>query len=299
MDLAYSKQLMMLMPLAALAAIVLAHQQQRLAALRREVEGLRRTALHLEALFEQAPLGMAVFDTELRTVRINRLLADVDGLSIEDHLGRSVHETVPDIAEHVVAAYHKVLRTGEPVVGLVFEGATETRPGVRRAWRQSIHPVRGADGAMLGVSTAVEEITEQQRLADALRESELRERRRAADLESVMEATPVALLLAHDRACRYVSTNAAGRRLLRLAPGESPSPTGPGMRAFDFWQDGAPVAPDRLPLQRAAASGEETANCRMSLYFGPGDRIDVLVNAVPLRDESGRVRGATASIVPV
>jgi len=299
LDFANAKHLLLLMPLAAAIAIVLARQQQRLAALQREAEGLRCTTRYLESLFEQAPVGMAVFDAQLRIVRINRQLADIDGLSVEDHIGRSAHEVVPDIADHIVAAFGKVLQTGEPVAGLVFEGAIGARPDLKRAWRQSIHPVFAADGVLLGVSTTVEEITEQQRLADALRESEQRERRRAAELEGLMDAAPVALFIAHDRGCRKVTANAAGRALLRLAPGESPSMTGPGMRSFEVYQDGQAVTPDRLPLQRAAATGEETAGCRMAIGFGGDDRVEVLANAVALRDETGRVRGAASAFVCV
>jgi PAS domain S-box-containing protein len=289
-------QLMMFAPLAAVIAIVLAYQQQRLAAMRANAEELQRSVAHLEALFEQAPLGMAVFDTQGRYVRINRLLARINGYAAEDHIGKTLREMVPDVADASEAAFHQVMQTRRPAVDIVYDGATSAQPGVKRHWRVSVHPVLGAAGEVLGVSTTVQDITEQHCLAAALRDSEQRERRRAAELERVMDAAPVALLLAHDRGCRHVSANAAARRLLRLEPGESPSITGPGIRAFDFYRDGNPVAPERLPLQLAAASGEESAGCALALCFAGGDRMDVLVNALALRDESGRVRGAAAAL---
>jgi PAS domain S-box-containing protein len=290
-------QLMMSAPLAAVIAIVLAYQQQRLAALRRNAEELQRSVAHLEALFEQAPLGMAVFDTKGRYVRVNRLLARINGYAAEDHIGKHLRELLPDVADASEAAFHQVMQTRRPAVDIVYDGATSAQPGVKRHWRVSVHPVLGSDGDMLGVSVTVQDISEQHCLAAALRSSEQRERRRAAELESVMETAPVALFLAHDRDCHHVSANAAARRLLRLEPGESPSITGPGIRAFDFYRDGAALEPERLPLQLAAASGEESADCALALHFAGGDRLDVLVSAMALRDEGGRVRGAAAALV--
>ena len=291
--------MMLIVPLAAVIAIVLAYQQQRHAALMREVERLRHTASHLYTLFEQAPLGMAVFDTKGRYIRINRLLAGMNGLAVEDHIGKTLHDLVPAVAEASEAACRKVRETGQPLVDIMIDGCTEARPGVKRNWRVSFHPVFGCAGEVTGVSTTVEDITEQQALSNALRESEQRERRRAAELESVMNAAPVGILIAHDRACHNVTANATARRLLRLEPGESPSLTGPGVRAFDFYRDGEAVAPDLLPMQQAALSGEPIPACELTLGFTAGDQVEMLVNAVPLHDESGRVRGAAATFFSI
>ncbi|WP_296946841.1 PAS domain-containing protein [uncultured Massilia sp.] len=297
MFVASTAHLLMLVPLALAAAVVLARQQQRIAVLERETRGMRRGLLDLESLFEQAPLGMAVFDAEGRFVRINRLLAEINGVPADDHIGRPLRELVPGVADVSEAAFRQAMETRKPVVGLVIDGVTAAQPERRRTWRLDVHPVFGRGRDVLGVSVAVEDITEQQRLAAALRDSERRERRRVAELEGVMEATPVAVFLAHDRQCHQVTVNAAGRRLLRLGPGESPSVTGPGIRAFDVYADGNPVAPDRLPLQRAAATGVETRGAELAIRFADGHVMQVVMHAVPLRDEGGRVRGAAAAFV--
>jgi len=299
LSLSSAEILLVLMPLAAVIAVVLARQQLRIAILKRDAQRLRRSLLDLESLFEQAPLGMAVFDAEGRFVRINRLLADINGLAVEDHAGRTLRDVVPDVADVSEAAFQQAMQTGKPVVGLVFDGATAASPEVRRSWRLSVHPVFGRGEEVLGVSVAVEEITEQQRLSAALRDSEQRERRRAAELESVMETAPVAIFIAHERHCHHVTANATARRLLRLAPGESPSLTGPGVRPFDIYAAGAPVPFDALPLQRAAAIGEETWRREMLTCFADGGRMRIMMNAVPLHGDGGRVRGAVATFIDV
>ncbi len=297
MFVASAAHLLLLVPLALAIAVVLARQQQRIAALERETRGMRRGLLDLEALFEQAPLGMAVFDAEGRFVRINHVLADINGLPVDDHIGRSLRDLVPGVADVSEAAFRQAMETRKPVVGLVFDGATAAQPERRRTWRLGVYPVLGRGQEVLGVAVAVEDITEQQGLAAALRESERRERRRAAELDGVMDAAPVALFIAHDRGCRQVTVNAAGRRLLRLAPGESPSLTGPGIRPFDVYAGGEPVAPDSLPLRRAAATGAATRGAELAIRFADGHVMRVAMDAVPLRDGAGRVRGAAAAFV--
>lgn len=295
MPVAASEFLMMLMPIAAAAAIVLGRQQQRLAALERETGTLRRTALDMEALVEQAPLGLAVLDRELRYVRLNRLLAELNGLAVDDHIGRSIHDVVPDIAPAAAARFRQVMETRRPLRGQVIEGMTDARPDVRRTWRENVHPLQARDGTVLGVAVTVEDITEQQHLAEALRQSQRREQRRVRELESLMRAAPAALLVASDAQCHHVRGNALAERLLRLQPGESPSLSGPDAPTYEVYDAGMRLEAGQLPLQRAAGAGEEIWAKRLTVRFADGDELDVLVNAIPLRDERGDVAGAVAA----
>jgi PAS domain-containing protein len=44
--------------------------------------------LLLSALLEEAPIGLALLDPELRYILVNDKLAQGNGLSVGDHLGR-------------------------------------------------------------------------------------------------------------------------------------------------------------------------------------------------------------------
>lgn len=289
--------LLMLMPLAAVIAILLGRQQQRLAEVERDGMEMRRAMLTLEAAFGHVPVGLAVLDTELRYVRINRLLADINGLPVEDHIGKPLRDVIPEIAPAAEARIRQVMATGRALVGSVFEGATPAQPHARRIWRESIHPVVDGSEVLLGVTVVVEEITEQQRLAGALLDSQRREQRRTGELEGVMQAAPAALFLATDRECRRIKANPAAERLLRLRRGETPSPESPGGRAFAVYEGGKVLALDQLPLQRAAATGEEVRGETLTVRFADNDRLRVVINALPLRDETGEVVGAVAGFV--
>jgi PAS domain S-box-containing protein len=287
----------MLMPLAAVIAFLLGWQQQRLADARRVSEDTRRAILTLEAAFAHVPVGLAVLDLDLRYVRINRLLAEINGLPIEDHIGKSIHDAIPEIAPAAELRIRQVMTTGTPILGSVFEGATPAQAHVRRVWRESIYPVIDGNGAVLGVTVVIEEITEQQRLAGALQDSQRREQRRTSELEGLMQAAPAALFVASDRECRRVKANPAAERLLRLRRGENPVRDAPDSRAFAVYAGGTLLALDQLPLQRAAATGEEVRDQTLTVRFADDERLHVVINALPLRDEAGEVVGAVAGFV--
>src|SRR3954447_24023874 len=75
--------------------------------------------LLFDAAVDRSPVGMAVLDRELRYVHVNAALAEIDGLSAEEHIGRSIGEVLPaDIADRVSGAMRDVLSTGRPRHGV-------------------------------------------------------------------------------------------------------------------------------------------------------------------------------------
>src|SRR5438045_1230831 len=63
----------------------------------------------IEAYYHTAPVGLCVLDTELRYVRINERLAEINGLPVSEHLGRTVAEILPELAERMVPLLLEVL----------------------------------------------------------------------------------------------------------------------------------------------------------------------------------------------
>ena len=58
---------------------------------------LEEKALWLQRMFRHLPTGLCFFDTELRYRYINEWLATINGLSVDDHLGRRITEVLPDV----------------------------------------------------------------------------------------------------------------------------------------------------------------------------------------------------------
>src|SRR5581483_10416190 len=67
-------------------------------------EALRRDLAELESIYESAPVGLCVLDRDLRYVRINERLAQMNGISVAEHLGHSVQEVVPEVAPALIPA---------------------------------------------------------------------------------------------------------------------------------------------------------------------------------------------------
>ena len=136
---------------------------------------------------------------------------------------------------------------------------------------------------------------------EALRASEERERARATELEGVMRATPTAIWIAHDRACLRMTGNPASYELVRQREGSnvSASARAAAARGFREYRNGVPIAPEELPLQRAAAQGVDLAGEEFTFRFDDGTERHVYGNAVPLWNADGTVRGAVGAFVDI
>jgi PAS domain S-box-containing protein len=161
-------------------------------------ESERSLAL-LDTLFATAPVGLAFFDHELRYTRINEALAEINGLSVEEHLGRSVQEVLPEADAAVVDQIQHVLETGEPATDLEVQVATQRDPGNPHLFSASYYPVRGPEGEVIGVGAILADITDRQRaqieLAQALeREREARAAAEVAERNASFLAEASALL---------------------------------------------------------------------------------------------------------
>jgi PAS domain S-box-containing protein len=126
--------------------------------------------LELEAIYNTTPIGLAILDRELRFVRLNQRLAEINGISIEDHIDRPVGEILPDLADEVEPLFRRVLETGEPLLNLEISGETAAQPGVKRTWLESWFPLRDARGQIIGVNAVIQEITERKQAEAALQE---------------------------------------------------------------------------------------------------------------------------------
>ena len=113
-----------------------------------EAEALRQ--------FANAPIGLCYFDTDLRYRYVNKWLADMNGVSPEQHLGKTIQEVVEDVATRVVPQLRRVLATGQPVIDGVAEAATPATDGGRRVFRHSYHPAFDSDGKIVGVTCVVQ-----------------------------------------------------------------------------------------------------------------------------------------------
>ncbi|MGC0316383.1 SpoIIE family protein phosphatase [Kitasatospora acidiphila] len=114
----------------------------------------------LDGFFTQSPIGLAVYDTELRFVRLNEALARFNGLPVADHLGHRINAVLPGInATEIEAVMRHVLLTGEPVLDARSHGRTPGDPGHEHAWSASYFRLADPAGRVLGVSSSIIDVT--------------------------------------------------------------------------------------------------------------------------------------------
>lgn len=147
---------------------------QDITARKRANEELQNTHALVDTLLETAPIGFAFLDRHLRYVRINEVLAKMNGLPVEEHIGHHVAEIVPTLANTALEVSDHIVATGEAVKNHEFSGETAAWPGLMRYWNESWYPVRDNTGTIIGFGVVAEEITARKEAERALRESELR-----------------------------------------------------------------------------------------------------------------------------
>jgi PAS domain S-box-containing protein len=135
----------------------------------------------LQLIYDTAPVGLAFLTPDCRYVQVNQRLTEICGISVADHIGRSVRETVPQVADQVEAIVGTVMRTGEPVTGVEVNGQRTDGRNVEHAWLTNWYPLKENGEVIVGVSVVAEDITERKRNEAvvaagqaALRESEAR-----------------------------------------------------------------------------------------------------------------------------
>ncbi|BAU66704.1 multi-sensor hybrid histidine kinase [Stanieria sp. NIES-3757] len=142
---------------------------------------LQQQLAEIEAIYATAPIGLTILDSELRYVRINKQLAEINGYSVEAHIGKTIRELLPGLADAAEQILYPVLETGQPKLNVELRGETPAQPGVERIWLEHFLPLKNGE-EVIGISVVCEEITSRKQ-AEVERE-ELLQREQAAREEA-------------------------------------------------------------------------------------------------------------------
>ena len=129
----------------------------------------------LQQIYDTAPIGLACLSPDCRYLQINQHLTEICGISVADHIGRSVRDCVPALADAVEQIVRSIMETGEPVTGIEVAGQRPDQT-VERSWITYWYPLRDPDGDIVAINVAAEEITERKR-----HEKEIRSAKEAAE----------------------------------------------------------------------------------------------------------------------
>ena len=134
--------------------------------------GLNDTLSLLDSMLANAPIGLAFFDRRCRFVRVNQVFADMTGVTLSRHLGRTLLELLPQpVAQQLEDTVLGVFKAEVPVRNqeLSGQGGPNGRPWT---WLASAYPVRTNPQQVRWVGVIVIDASERKRSEEALRKTE-------------------------------------------------------------------------------------------------------------------------------
>src|SRR5579883_516748 len=143
-------------------------ETELVAAQRETAEALAR----LNAFLDNAPVGIAFFDPELRCVRINPFLAAANGRSVAEHTGRTISEVIPDFPPEILNAYQSTVGQEGKSYTTQLRRPDVQQPEATRVWQVTAFPVRQTQSRTLGTGVFVQDVTDRLKAEEELRRSE-------------------------------------------------------------------------------------------------------------------------------
>lgn len=282
--------------------------------LQKQQSQIQRQLAEIETIYRSAPIGLNVLDTELRFIRINQQLADMNGLPIEAHIGHTVRELFPNVADTIEQLLRPILETGEPLLNVEITGETPAHPGVERVWLESFLPLKDGD-CIIGISTVCEEITERKQIEAERQRVEVERTRllqqeqmarievetllrqleaERSRLEQVLQQMPVGVSIAEAPSGKLVYCNEESSRLLR-----HPLLNSETYQHYTQYgaihSDGHPYQPEEYPLAHALLTGKVVKAEEMRYCRGDGSLTLLAVSAAPIFDQDGQIIAAVST----
>ncbi len=249
----------------------------------------------IEMIYKNAPVGLCVLDTELRFVRLNERFSRITGIPVSGHIGRTMADIIPEIAVIAEPIMQRVFSNGTPVPDIEIKGTSVIQPGKSRYWLSHFYPIFNTEDEITGLNVVFEEITER-------KHAEQTARRRAAELEAIMDNVPAFVMISRDPDGHHITGNRASHELVHLPPGTNLSFTAPENQRpgqFKIVRDGKEIPYEDLPLQQAARHGRYIRDAEMEMVFIDGRSRTLFGNAAPILDDSGNSQGAVGAFIDI
>ncbi|MDR3641162.1 MAG: PAS domain S-box protein [Humidesulfovibrio sp.] len=273
-----------------------------------KVEELAQAHSFVENLLRSTNVPAVFLDRKLRVMRATPAATEVFHLAVADQ-GRPITEVKARVSDDFL------LTDARQALRHSAENEREMLDENGRSFIKRVFPYRNTHGEVEGVVLTYTEVTKLKAAEEVLRlsneklEALVAERtsqldiarqdseRRTAELEAIMEQTPAAVWITHDREARAIVGNQASYRLLRMAPGADVSKLSDGV-PYTPTHEGRRLALSELPMQRAAR-GEQVVGQEIDLVFADGEVRTILGNAAPLRSPQGEPCGAVGAFLDI
>lgn len=253
-------------------------------------EMLRQRSTYLWSVLEASPTIIFVRDLEGRYQLVNRTLADIYGLPMDDFIGRTALEVgeMAGVPQEESASYlqedRRILATGEMAVVM----SAFTRQGQETRWFETIKAPLCEDGRILGVLGVATDRTEQRRTLAALQASEARYR-------DLVQNAPVGILT-FDVEGKVVEANAQALRILG-------APSAEALRGLNLLRaEAQPIqarAEIRHDLEEVLRNGQVRSNELPLRTLWEERHGTMRYHLAPMHDGEGRIVGVQGIVEDV
>ncbi|MGW5447343.1 SpoIIE family protein phosphatase [Streptomyces asiaticus] len=123
-------------------------------------------------LIKQSPVGLAVFDTDLRWLLANPALQQMNSITESQVRGHRLEEVLPGLdVESIEGAMRQVLESGEPLLDQQSIGRTPADPDHDHAWSESYYRLEDPSGRILGIAVSIMDISRRHRETSEIAEA--------------------------------------------------------------------------------------------------------------------------------
>lgn len=242
----------------------------------------------IESVYQTAPVGLAYIDKNLRFVRVNDRLAEINGVPAERHIGRKLHEILPQyLAEIIEPLLRNVLITNKPVIDLELSSESEAQSGAKRSWVTNCYPLTNAEGETIGVNVVVQETTHIKQNEEMMWRSKRRLRGLIDNLFSFVGLIDLDGTLLDVNRTAVAVANLNFRDVI-------------GKKFTDtFWWSWSDEVQERLQsaINRAASGG--TVRYNTLIRIGENQFLTVDLQLAPIFDENDRVFQIVSSAIDI
>jgi PAS domain S-box len=257
--------------------------QQRL-----DQELINNQLTEIKSIYQTAPVGLTFIDRNLRYVRINDRLAEINGIPAEAHIGRTIREVLPEwLADTLEPVCQSILATGEPILDLELTGSLAAASGAKRTWVADFYPLTNQAGETIGVNAIVREITESKQTEEIFRSGKKRLSGLIDNLFSFVG------LIDPDGTLVYIN-----RAAVDIANLDFRDVVGKKFADTFWWSWSEPVQNQlRAAIERAARG--ETVRYNTIIKIGVNQYLAVDFQLAPILDDKNRVVQLVSSAIDI
>lgn len=125
--------------------------------------------IDFKKIVQGVPIGICVLDHGLRYLFCNDALAWINGVAAANHLGRSIHEVLPDLAPELERHFREALSAPQSTMVRKTKGFTPKAPAVERIWLERVRSIVDESGNATSLIVTVQEITDAERAEEQVR----------------------------------------------------------------------------------------------------------------------------------